>query len=211
MTKPDLTGAPATPRPIHWAGTIALGIIWGTSFLSMALALDGFPPLWVATGRLLIGGLTLLAVERALALAGMLRTGAPPPWPFVVGTGLFAAALPFALLTWGLQSVPSAFAGVSMAAVALFVLPLAHVFVPGERMTRRKAAGTVIGFAGVVLLIAARSSSDSGEEPTDRLLDIRERITWPTDRRRVACLPQHFGCRAPQQPVAVATWRRFRS
>lgn len=163
MTEPDLTGAPATPRPIHWAGTVALGIIWGTSFLSMALALDGFPPLWVATGRLVIGGLTLLAVERALAVAGMPGTGTPPPWPFVLGTGLFAAALPFALLTWGLQSVPSGFAGVSMAAVALFVLPLAHVFVPGERMTAPRTAGTAIGFVGVVLLIGPDALAGAGD------------------------------------------------
>ena len=40
-----------------------------------------------------------------------------------------------------------------MAVVPLLVLPLAHVFVPGERLTWAKVAGFAVGFAGVVVLI----------------------------------------------------------
>jgi drug/metabolite transporter (DMT)-like permease len=40
-----------------------------------------------------------------------------------------------------------------MAAVALVVLPLAHFFVPGERLTLRKSLGFLIGFIGVAVLI----------------------------------------------------------
>ena len=60
---------------------------------------------------------------------------------------------PSRLLSWGQQRVSSGFAGITMAVVPLLVLPLAHIFVPGERMTPRKAVGFAIGFAGVVLLI----------------------------------------------------------
>ena len=67
--------------------------------------------------------------------------------------GVFSNALPFALLTWGQEQVTSGFAGITMAVVPLLVLPLAHVFVPGERMTPRKAAGFVVGFAGVAVLV----------------------------------------------------------
>ena len=44
---------------------------------------------------------------------------------------LLNAAVPFTLISWGQQHVSSGFAGVSMAAVGLFVLPLAHAR-PGE-------------------------------------------------------------------------------
>ena len=40
-----------------------------------------------------------------------------------------------------------------MAGVPLLVLPLAHVFVPGEQLTRRKTLGFLIGFLGVGVLI----------------------------------------------------------
>jgi drug/metabolite transporter (DMT)-like permease len=49
--------------------------------------------------------------------------------------------------------VTSGFAGISMAVVPLFVLPLSHFLVPGELINRIKIIGFLFGFAGVVLLI----------------------------------------------------------
>ena len=62
----------------------------------------------------------------------------------------------------GAKYVTSGFAGVSMAAVALIVLPLAHLTVPGEQMTPRKTAGFLIGFVGVVILIGAQAFESTG-------------------------------------------------
>ncbi|WP_424990035.1 DMT family transporter [Fluviibacterium sp. S390] len=156
--------APSDPRPVHWAGTISLGIIWGTAFMGMSVALEGMSPLWLAAGRLVIGAATLLAIEAGMAAAGKHRPPTPLPWRFVLAIAMLGSALPMALLTWGLQTVPSSFAGVSMAAVALFVLPLAHVFVPGETMTRWRTFGVVAGFLGVVLLIGPRNLLAGGGE-----------------------------------------------
>jgi drug/metabolite transporter (DMT)-like permease len=61
-------------------------------------------------------------------------------------------ALPFALLSWGQQYVPSAFAGISMAALPLFVLPLAHLFTD-EKMSLRNTLGVMMGFIGATVLI----------------------------------------------------------
>ena len=67
--------------------------------------------------------------------------------------GLFTNALPFSLLSWGQQTVTSGFAGISMAVVPLFVLPLSHFLVPGESLSRVKIIGFLFGFAGVLLLV----------------------------------------------------------
>jgi drug/metabolite transporter (DMT)-like permease len=89
----------------------------------------------------------------------------------MVVIGALSSAVPFMLLSWGQQYTTSGFAGVSMAAVALMVLPLAHFLVPGERMTLRRTAGFVIGFAGVVVLIGGQAFSSTGAvlEPYGRL------------------------------------------
>jgi drug/metabolite transporter (DMT)-like permease len=71
---------------------------------------------------------------------------------YLVVIGLLNTALPFALLSWGQQYVPSAFAGISMAALPLFVLPLSHFF-SDERMTRRNTTGVLLGFVGASVLI----------------------------------------------------------
>ena len=83
--------------------------------------------------------------------------------------GIFSNALPFALLAWGQERVSSGFAGISMAVVPLLVLPLAHVFVPGEQMTLRKAAGFVVGFAGVALLVGNGGEGGGGAAGLARL------------------------------------------
>jgi drug/metabolite transporter (DMT)-like permease len=76
--------------------------------------------------------------------------------------GIFSNAAPFALLAWGETRVSSGFAGISMAVVPLLMLPLAHAFVPGERMTAAKVAGCAIGFVGVLLLIGF-DAGDGGD------------------------------------------------
>ena len=149
------------PTPANWLSIIALGLIWGATFMAVALALRGYGPLTVAAARTGLGALALVA---AVVLARRpLPQSSPRLIAHVAAIGLFSTALPFFLLSWGQQSVPSAFAGLAMAVVPLFVLPLAHVFVPGESLSARKVAGFSLGFAGVVLLIGSGALSTGGE------------------------------------------------
>jgi drug/metabolite transporter (DMT)-like permease len=71
---------------------------------------------------------------------------------YLIAIGILNTALPFALLSWGQQFVPSAFAGISMAALPLFVLPLAHVFTD-EKLKLRNTLGVTLGFIGAIVLI----------------------------------------------------------
>jgi drug/metabolite transporter (DMT)-like permease len=136
------------PTPKHWGSLLALGLIWGGTFMVMALALRGYGPFTVATARVVLGAVSLLGLMIAM------RRPMPPKgaWPWLIVIGLLNTALPFFLLSWGLTHVPSAFAGISMAALPLLVLPLAHWF-SDERMTRRGVMGVTLGFAGALVLI----------------------------------------------------------
>ncbi|MCC5966771.1 MAG: DMT family transporter [Natronohydrobacter sp.] len=152
---------PTQPTLGNWIGLVALGLIWGASFLGVAVALEGVSPVWIATARIVIGALTLSAIAWAM---GVRLTLSPPVLAFAAGMALLSNALPFYLLSWSQQHVTSGFAGITMAAIPLFVLGLAHVFVQGERLTRPKALGFALGLVGVAVLIGpgilARSGSD---------------------------------------------------
>ena len=136
-----------TPTPANWLSIIALGLIWGGTFMVVAIALEGFGPVTVAAARTTLGAVSLVAL--------VVATGRP--WPgsgtgwYVIWGGLLSTAIPFTLLSWGQQFVPSAFAGLSMAMVPLFVLPLAHLFTD-ERMTLRTTTGVSTGFVGALVL-----------------------------------------------------------
>lgn len=139
-----------------------LGLIWGGTFLVMELALEGITPIWLAASRIGFGAALTCAVWQLRG--GRLFAAAPTgfQWVTLFSIGLLSSTVPFMLLAWGQQFVTSGFAGVSMASVALIVLPLAHVFVPGERMTLRRTLGFGIGFAGVTLLIGGQALETTG-------------------------------------------------
>ena len=138
------------PSLTNWLSVIALGIIWGGTFMIVSIALGGYGPLTVACARTTLGAVALLVLMQAM--------GRPLPQfsgrllKYLIVIGLLNTALPFALLSWGQQYVPSAFAGISMAALPLFVLPLSHVF-SDETLTRRNLIGVILGFIGAVVLI----------------------------------------------------------
>lgn len=143
-----------------WLMVCALGLIWGGTFMVQKLALGHWPPFWVAAGRITFAALLTTVLWQARG--GRMFTEADKNWTLLTVVSVLSAAMPFMLLAWGQQFVTSGFTGVSMAAVALFVLPLAHFMVPGERMTLRRSLGFLIGFAGVLVLIGPKAFASSG-------------------------------------------------
>ncbi|WP_227267360.1 DMT family transporter [Roseobacter weihaiensis] len=155
-----------TPAPqitaASWLMVAVLGLTWGGTFMVTEIALEGITPFWLAAGRIGFAALLMTAIWGA---NGFALFAAPAPariWRAAIVIGALSSAVPFILLAWGQQFVTSGFAGVSMAAVALIVLPLAHFLVPGERLTPRKAVGFVIGFVGVCILIGGQAFTSSG-------------------------------------------------
>ena len=157
----------------NWLRLLALGMIWGSSFMAVSVAVGGLGPLSVAAGRITLAALALLALTRlgGISLPPFRAPQGRIVWLAALAFGFFSMALPFFLLSWGQKYVTSGFAGVTMAAVPLLVLPLAHFLVPGERMSLRKLIGFCIGFAGVVVLIGPGAFARAGTdlEPLARL------------------------------------------
>lgn len=152
-----------TAQASDWILLTLLGMIWGASFMGVKLALGGFGPITVAAIRITMGAaaLTALAYARGLGLPPLSQRRL---WLHCIGMGMFSNAIPFMLLSWAETQVTSGFAGITMAVVPLLVLPLAHLLVPGEQMTRAKAVGFVIGFAGVIALVGRAAFASSGAE-----------------------------------------------
>ncbi len=143
-----------------WLMVFTLGIVWGGTFMVQKLALAHLPPLWVAAGRIAFAA--VLSTTLWQLRGGKLFTEPETDWPRLIFVSVFSAAVPFMLLAWAQQNVTSGFVGVSMAAVALIVLPLAHFLVPGERMTIRRTLGFIIGFIGILVLIGPSALLRSG-------------------------------------------------
>lgn len=136
---------------------MSLVVMWGTSFLFTKIAVGGLPSELVAAGRLLVAA--VLLVPFAWWLAVRPAAGARL-WVFYVLIAIFGNVLPFSLIAWGQRFIDSGLAGILMAVMPLATLGLAHFLVPGERMTRYRAAGFLLGFGGVVVLMGPDAFAD---------------------------------------------------
>jgi drug/metabolite transporter (DMT)-like permease len=141
-----------TPASRNWVVLLFLSFVWGGAFMSMAVALEQYGPFTVAAGRIGIGALALLAVV-AVTRPADLAINDPKALCFILLLGILNFALPFSLLAWGIQRVPSAFAGITMGTSPIFVLLLAYIFVQDEQIGPRRIAGVILGFVGLLVLI----------------------------------------------------------
>ncbi|MCK0094031.1 DMT family transporter [Yoonia sp. F2084L] len=164
------------PTTANWLSIAALGLIWGATFMVVAIALEGYGPLTVACARTTLGAVALLALMAVLKRP--LPDFTSQMRGYLIAIGLLNTALPFALLSWGQQFVPSAFAGISMAALPLFVLPLAHIFTD-EKMSLRNTLGVIMGFVGAAVLIGPGVLQiGTGMEPLGQLACIAASISY---------------------------------
>ena len=164
------------PTLANWLSIAVLGLIWGATFMVVAIALEGYGPLTVACARTTLGALALLLLMRVLRRP--LPTFTTQMRGYLLAIGLLNTALPFALLSWGQQYVPSAFAGISMAALPLFVLPLAHVFTD-EKLQLRSILGVSLGFIGAAVLIGPGVLRiGTGMEPLGQIACIGASISY---------------------------------
>jgi drug/metabolite transporter (DMT)-like permease len=157
------TPTPQNPGLLNWVLICSLGLIWGGAFMSVSLALEGFPPTSVAAGRCLIAA-AILCIIGPLLGQGLNKIPSMKALGFAFFIGTFAVALPTSMLSWGQQYVPSAFAGVAMGAVPLIVLPLAYFFSPEEGIGPRRIIGMVLGFIGLFILVGPGAMNSSGKE-----------------------------------------------
>jgi drug/metabolite transporter (DMT)-like permease len=127
----------------------ATSAIWGSSFLFIRVAVEHLPPPMVVFGRAALGAAFLMPLAiRQGAFRGLWRA-----LPAVAVVAALDMALPTFLTAWGEQHVSSSVAGILTATDPLFTAVLALWLLRSEAADRRRLAGLMIGFAGVVALL----------------------------------------------------------
>jgi drug/metabolite transporter (DMT)-like permease len=130
---------------------LLLGVLWGGGFLFIRIAVPAFGPLALVDLRVLIAGVVLL-------LWVITRGGLPPFWrrwrEYLV-LGALNVALPFTLIAWAALTISASLGSILMATVPLFTAPIAAIQL-NERVSGRQAAGLIVGFIGVGILVGLR-------------------------------------------------------
>ena len=138
------------PRSAKALGVLlALGGIWGSSFLFIEVLVDETGAFEVATGRLAIGAVAILSF---IAFRRLPVRWTPGVLVKVGILALLANIAPFALIAWGQEHIESGTASVLNSTMPIFTSVFAAAFLVEERFTPARLAGLMLGFFGVLVL-----------------------------------------------------------
>lgn len=144
---------------IDWMRVLTLALVWGTSFLLMEIALRSAGPFTIVLVRVWLAMVVLhiYAIARGKTISYT---------PKLIGSflvmGLFANAIPFALIALGQERIDSGLAAIVLSTTPIITVVLGHLWGRTEPATASKFAGVVIGFAGVAVLMGVDALSGIG-------------------------------------------------
>lgn len=135
-------------KPLDLIELVALGTLWGGSFLFMRVAAPEFGPVPLIGLRVAIAALFLLPV--------LLYSGQPSIlWQRggdIAVVGFINSAFPFTLFAYATLYLTAGYTAVINATAPLFTAIVAFFWV-GERLSRIGALGLLIGLVGVIVLV----------------------------------------------------------
>jgi drug/metabolite transporter (DMT)-like permease len=129
------------------ARLIALGAIWGASFLLQRVAVPALGAGVVAFGRIALAAVAMLALLATLGRSLNWRAR----WKDYALVGAINSAIPFWLFAFAAPSLPSGYLSVLNGTVPLFTVLVAAFL--GTRPTAPKMLGVLLGIVGVALIV----------------------------------------------------------
>jgi drug/metabolite transporter (DMT)-like permease len=136
-------------------------VIWGTTYLAIALSIQTLPPFTSGAFRFLVAAALMYA---------WLRWREPQPF---AGVDLKRAALCGVLLTgfgnglvvWAQQGVPSGIAALLVAAIPIFILVIEYLFFAGHSPRPRAAVGMAMAMFGVIVIVTHTRTLSGAAKP----------------------------------------------
>jgi drug/metabolite transporter (DMT)-like permease len=138
-------------RLLTWLALAALILIWGTTWAAIRVSLEGFPPITGVALRFALAAVVLLGLAPAFGVR--LGRSATERRLWLANTVL-TFTIPYGVLYWAEQWVPSGLASVIFATFPLLIALIAHFVLPAERLTPRSVLGVLLGFAGIAVIFS---------------------------------------------------------
>ena len=129
---------------------LALGTIWGSSFLFISFGLDALTPTGIAFWRSAIGAITLLLVLLVLRIRLVRGWTA---WIKLWIAGLFMSAMPAVLFGYAQQHVTSALAAILNASTPIFTVIAILIAFRAEKPKPEVLVGLAVGLLGVFVVL----------------------------------------------------------
>lgn len=134
-------------KPADLIRLLSLSAIWGASFLFIRIGAPVLGPLPTAFFRVLIGAATLAVCLVLMKVEWDMRG----KWGPVIALGIINSGIPFVMYSVAALWLPAGYSAIFNAMTPLMGVVIGALFF-AEKLTRAKAAGVLIGLAGVAVL-----------------------------------------------------------
>jgi drug/metabolite transporter (DMT)-like permease len=173
-----------------WTALVTVYVIWGSTYLGIAVAGETIPPLFAASTRFIAAGTLMALIVRARG--GSLRM----PRRAFASCVVVGILLPGAnsVLFFAERNVPTGLASLIIASVPLWVVVLR--LTGRERLPWQVLAGVGVGFAGVAVV----AQPSGGAKTWGIVLCVLSALMWSTGSFLSARLPM------PDDPFAATAY-----
>lgn len=146
------------PDYVAFAGLGALSLCFGSVFYFNALTLAWFSALGSGTGRIIVAAAFLVPIS---FVVGDGLPNSRRQWVWVSALGILGMLLPFLLVVWAQQHVPSNVAAGIFSSVPLLILLFSRMILKVP-VTPRKWIGLLVGSIGLLVLSGPGTFSQIG-------------------------------------------------
>lgn len=128
---------------------IILCLIWGSTWIFIKVGLGDLPPITFSAARF---GLSVLILAPLIKIFGFSMPRTRSEWKLMALTGFLQFSLNYSAVFWSEQYIESGLAAVLQSMITVFGLLLAWIFLPAEKITKRKIIGVALGIVGVAII-----------------------------------------------------------
>src|SRR5208282_2856211 len=157
------------------AAFAAVYVIWGSTYLAIAVGIESFPTLLLPAARHLVAGLVLYPILRW-------KTGirpTPSQWRTAIITGLLLLLIGNGGVCLAERTVPSGVAALLVALVSFWMVLFDWLRPGGSRPAPRVVASLVLGFGGLILLVGpAHLGGSERVNPTGAGILVGASFSW---------------------------------
>lgn len=124
-------------------------VIWGTTYLAIALAIRTVPPFISGTARFVVAALAMYAWLRWRGAKPLASVNIP----LALFCGVMLSGIGNGFVIWAQQGIPSGIAALIVTAVPVIVLVIDWAFFSKRAPTKQALIGTAIAVAGVATIV----------------------------------------------------------
>jgi drug/metabolite transporter (DMT)-like permease len=155
-----------------WAALGTVYLVWGSTYLAIAIAVETLPPLLYAGLRFALAGLLLAAW---LVLRGVDLRISRRELAGAAAVGMLLLTIANGLVVLAERTVPSGVAALIVASIPLWIV--VYRMIAGERVGRDLLAGVLLGLVGVTILVVP-GGLDGTIDPVGALMLFGATLSW---------------------------------